>query len=426
VNKPSSDYRRNLGDGRNIDNRSNIDRNRDYSNKLSRSSYFSGDRSNSHGNWYNGRWSHHRNRSWSNGPSFWLGLGYGGYYGWGYGGGYYGSGYGRNYGYGGYYGAFALPWNFGYWNYYNPYYYEDTFPVGGPTIINYSQPIIIARSSADSSGQRRGIDSSAAEQAEQFLDGARDAFMQGDYQTALNQVDRSIALVPNDVVMHEFRGLVLFATRQYKQAAATIHAVLSAGPGWDWTTMSSLYPNVDVYTEQLRALERFRNENPKVAEARFLLAYHYTTGGYDVAAARELKAAAQLQPKDELSVQLLKALAVTGDTVPAQPTPAPSQRAAPAKPLDAASIIGNWKASRPDGSTFRLSLTKDGKFTWNFTREDKTQEFSGTYTVADNFLILKQSDDESMIGQITPLADNRFMFKLAGDNPNDPGLTFGT
>ena len=81
--------------------------------------------------------------------------------------------------------------------------------------------------------------------------------------------------------------------------------------------------------------------------------------------------------------------------------------------------------SRPDGSTFGLNLTKDAKFTWNFTREDKTQEFSGTYTVADNFLILKQSDDESMIGQITPLADNRFTFKLAGDNPNDPGLTFG-
>ena len=31
-----------------------------------------------------------------------------------------------------------------------------------------------------------------------------------------------------------------------------------------------------------------------------------------------------------------------------------------------------------------------------------------------------------MIGQITPLADNRFMFKLAGDNPNDPGLIFGS
>ena len=435
MNNPRGDNRPNLGDRRNDDNRSNIGRNvnRDNSNNISSRSYFSGNRSNSRGNWYNGRWSNHRNRSWSNGPLAWLGLGYGGgYYGSGYGGGYYGSryggyygsGYGRNYGYGGYYGAFALPWQFGYWNYHNPYYYEDTFP-GGGTIINYSQPIMIARSPADSSGQRRVIDQSVAEQAEQLLDAARDAFMQGDYPTALNQVDRGIALVPNDAVMHEFRGLVLFATRQYKQAAATIHAVLSAGPGWDWTTMSSLYPSVDVYTEQLRVLENYRNENSKVAEARFLLAYHYTTGGYDSAAASELKAVAQLQPKDELSSQLLKALAETGDAVPAQPKPAPSQRAQPAKPLDAASVVGNWKASRPDGSTFGLNLTKDAKFTWNFTRDDKTQEFSGTYTVADNFLILKQSDEESMIGQITPLADNRFTFKLAGDNPNDPGLTFG-
>ncbi len=29
-----------------------------------------------------------------------------------------------------------------------------------------------------------------------------------------------------------------------------------------------------------------------------------------------------------------------------------------------------------------------------------------------------------MIGQITMLDGNRFNFKLAGDNPNDPGLTF--
>ena len=29
-----------------------------------------------------------------------------------------------------------------------------------------------------------------------------------------------------------------------------------------------------------------------------------------------------------------------------------------------------------------------------------------------------------MVGQVTPLADDRFNFKLAGDNPSDPGLTF--
>ena len=70
-------------------------------------------------------------------------------------------------------------------------------------------------------------------------------------------MDQAIALVPNDTVLHEFRGLTLFALGRYKEAAAAEYAVLSAGPGWDWTTLSGLYPNVDVYTEQLRALEQY-------------------------------------------------------------------------------------------------------------------------------------------------------------------------
>ena len=44
---------------------------------------------------------------------------------------------------------------------------------------------------------------------------------------------------------------LLFALQKYPESAAAIYAVLSAGPGWDWTTMSGLYPNVNVYTQQL-------------------------------------------------------------------------------------------------------------------------------------------------------------------------------
>ena len=73
----------------------------------------------------------------------------------------------------------------------------------------------------------------------------------------------------------------------------------------------------------------------------------------------------------------------------------------------------------------RADLAKDGKYTWKFAQNGKPQEFSGDYTVADNLLILKQGDIPVMVGQVTPLADDRFNFKLPGDNPSDPGLTFG-
>ena len=40
-----------------------------------------------------------------------------------------------------------------------------------------------------------------------------------------------------------------------------------------------LYPNVNVYTAQLRALEAYCKANPQSATSRFVLAYHYLTEG---------------------------------------------------------------------------------------------------------------------------------------------------
>jgi len=38
-------------------------------------------------------------------------------------------------------------------------------------------------------------------------------------------------------------------------------------------------------------------------------------------------------------------------------------------------------------------------------------------------LILKQGNTP-MVGQVASVGDDRFNFKLANDNPSDPGLTF--
>ncbi|MBI3838334.1 MAG: hypothetical protein HY288_10440 [Planctomycetia bacterium] len=112
--------------------------------------------------------------------------------------------------------------------------------------------------------------------------------------------------VPNDPSLHEFRGLVRFATKQYKAAASAVYAVLSAGPGWDWTTLINLYPKVEVYSEQLRALEAYHNANPNAAEARFLLAYQYLTCGETDAASAELKAVARKYRVSDSWVRNLK------------------------------------------------------------------------------------------------------------------------
>ena len=311
----------------------------------------------------------------------------------------------------------AIPWSWGYWPYYNPYYAGPI--VDGSATIDYSQPIVVAQAAASPPVAQAGL--TAEQQATPLFDAARNAFMQGDYQTALAQVDQAIAQVPNDTVLHEFRGLVLFALGRYKEAAAADYAVLSAGPGWDWTTLSGLYPNVDVYTEQLRALEQYAKSHPAASEARFLLAYNYLTCGYTDAAAVQLKEVVRLDPKDQLSAQLLSSISAS-DTARARRYRASRRRLRSRS--DASSLVGNWTATRADSATIKLALAGDGKFTWALDQNGKPQQFSGTYTVADNLLVLKQGNNPMMVGQVASLANDRFNFKLAGDNPSDPGLTF--
>ncbi len=210
---------------------------------------------------------------------------------------------------------FGTPWAWGYWPYYNPY---CTSPVVfGDTTIDYSQPLAMAAPAVAAPNAQ------VAQADEAPLDAARDAFIQGNYPQALAQCEQAIANQPRDLVAHEFRGLTLFALGRYKEAAGPIYAVLSVEPGWDWTTLSSLYSDVNTYTEQLRALEHYVTANPTATDARFLLAYQYMTCGYGDAAAQQLKAVVQQNPKDQLSAQLLSALTTTKPE--AEPAPSAGQ-----------------------------------------------------------------------------------------------------
>lgn len=310
------------------------------------------------------------------------------------------------------------PWYWGYWPYYNPYYTE-VIVVDGGTRIDYSQPIVVATPQAGAATTQPSL---SDDQATPMLEAARTAFAAGDYKTAMTQVNRAVAVRPNDPLLHEFRALILFATKQYKQSAAAVYAALSVGPGWDWATMSGFYPDTNVYTNQLRALEQYRNANPNAAEARFLLAYHYMSCDHPEAATVEFKEVIRINPKDQLAAQLLAGLS-NSDSEETQKDAGPEMVDAPS-PVDAKSLVGNWTASRSDGSAFSLNLTDAGTYNWKFIKSGKTQEYAGAFSVADGLLVLKRNGKPVMIGQATLLDANRFNFKLVGDNPADPGLTF--
>lgn len=372
-----------------------------------------------HGGWYRGDWHGHWAGPWGYRP-----WGWGWYGGWGWGPGW---GLGIGWGLGGTTVSVGVgsPWNWGYFGYYNPYWVA---PYGGVTYVNYSQPVVVPSPTYTPqplpSGPAPAPVPSVPRTPDQtqglnVFSKAQSLFRQGQYQSALTETDRAVALLSNDSLMHEFRGLCLFALGDYQGAAAAVHAVVSVGPGWNWATVSNLYSNANNYTAQLRALEAYCDNYSTASAPRFLLAYHYLLAEHNQEAAAVLQDVVRLQPDDQLAAQLLKGL-----TTPPNAAPAPAPSTTPDKPVERASLLGHWRTTRPDGSSFALDLTDDNRFNWKFKCPQREQQYGGTFTLAKNFLILSASDQNTLVGQVSMESDNKLNFRLAGGNPAEPGLTF--
>ena len=208
--------------------------------------------------------------------------------------------------------------------------------------------------------------------------------MAGNYDEAGHETDLAIKETPNDTALHEYRALIDFAEGDYNRAAGTLYAVLSAGPGWDWTTLSSQYKSVGTYTEQLRKLEGHVKSSPEDTAAHFVLAYHYITATHKEAAIKQLQEVVELQPKDQLAAQLIKGLGgevSNSDDAAAPPAANLDVADNPPPDIDAKAIVGEHVAQRDDGANFTLDLTADDKFTWTFEQNGKKQSFDGTYKV---------------------------------------------
>ncbi|WP_237729291.1 tetratricopeptide repeat protein [Schlesneria paludicola] len=375
------------------------------SNAAYRPSYYN------HAGYYHGYWNGSR--------------GYGGY-GWGPGYRYGGYGY-RPYFWGlGGWGLGSLIYGSGYMGYYNPYYttYSGVgYNYAQPIPVYYNQPTVVADPNTPT-----------ANSSDAILNSAIAAFKQNNYDAALDLVNQGITQHPDDAVLHEFRGLVLFAKGDYQQAAATVHSVLAVGPGWDWTTLSGLYADIGLYTTQLRQLEATVKQNPMDAATRFLLAYHYLSDGYPDAAVRQLQQVVMLLPNDQVAASLLKMTSAPQETpnsdpaalpTPQPPVDIPPPGSSQATPVDPATIIGSWNAAKGDGSRFALMLANDKTFTWTFTpKQQQPQSFNGTYSLDGNVIALEREGGGSLVAEITSINGSGFNFKMVGAPPEDPGLNF--
>ena len=308
-------------------------------------------------------------------------------------------------------GINRVGWAFGYNNYYNPYVTPSTVVVDN-SVYDYSQPIIMAPGEDTlSSNPVAPPEEEVPEASLTALDQARTDFYSGDYEAALNATDEALKASPNDAVIHEFRALTLFALGNYQESAATLYAVLSVGPGWDWTTMIGLYPQVDIYTEQLRKLETFVTDNPDDNAGLLVLSYQYITAGHDDAAATELKRLVDLTPTDPVAIQLL--LGVDPDAK----IPDPPKEVLPPQPtakIAKDQLDGSWSADR-DGREFEMDLKEDGTFFWKYSQGGQSQQVTGVWDVDDKgILAMEMNDDGVMLAQVL-MKDGKLDFYMIGD-----------
>jgi tetratricopeptide (TPR) repeat protein len=310
-------------------------------------------------------------------------------------------------------------YGFGYWGYSNPYYVES-YPVGGGVSIDYSEPIVVEAPATAQPVETGTLPVEAPAPGIAEFEQARQAFYQGDYAAALAGANKALGAMPNDPIIHEFRALVMFAQGKYAEAAAGLYSVLSVGPGWDWTTLSSLYPSVDAYTKQLRTLEDYCKQHLDAADARFVLAYHYLTTGNTKAATTQLQGLYHHNPQDPLVAQLL--MATAGPEALGEKAAPPPETEAPAVP--ASDLVGNWSASGQKDARFAMQLTKDGNFSWTYTAGNKKESVKGVYAVDGNVLALEPESGGVMLAEISQPQNGRFDFKILGAPPTDPGLKF--
>jgi tetratricopeptide (TPR) repeat protein len=326
-------------------------------------------------------------------------------------------------------------YNWGYSNYYNPYYggygvSPSTTVVQQPVVYDYAQPINSLSASPDEA---------VVNQADSAFDQARQAFAREDYAGALRLADQAVSQMPNDPTLHEFRALTLFAMGRYDEAAAVLYTVLSVGPGWDWTTLIGLYGNPDVYTQQLRALENYCNEHRQSAAGHFVLAYQYLTEGHADAAVSQLKTVVALQPKDQLAAQLLQQLeqpkSTTGEVNIAknQAIPSPPGAISPAGATTSPGTVttgkegrleGTWTAHPNQDTTITVTFKDPQHFDWKVVHQGQEHEIQGEMNYGNGVLTLSQNQNNAMAGNVQWQADNQFNFKVVGGGPSDPGLTF--
>src|SRR5262245_26868450 len=138
------------------------------------------------------------------------------------------------------------------------------------------------------------------------------AFWRGDYLGAVDDWKYALAGGSRNPVLVMMLGQAYFAAGNYREATVTTQAAMHSLPQDQWGVVvvnrRELYGNSKAYLHQLQQLETSVHENPKDPAERFLLGYHYAYLGYPQPAVAQLDKVVELEPRDELALELRKVL----------------------------------------------------------------------------------------------------------------------
>ena len=235
--------------------------------------------------------------------------------------------------------------------------------------------------------------------------------------------DEALKVLPNHATLHEFRALVLFAVGKYDLAAGPLYAVLSVGPGWDWTTMAGLYPDIEVYTTQLRKLEAYVTANPTSTAGRFVLAYHYLTQGNTDAAVGSAQGGRRPGSPGHTLRPALKQFSPPA-TAPGHP--GGSDRSATLDDTRQAGESGR-KLDRTPGQRYDDRPANWGRRDVHLevTAKGKPRQLAGKWSLTNNLLTLAQEGDAGgLVGRVSWQADDKWSFRVIGTGAEDQGLLF--
>ena len=73
----------------------------------------------------------------------------------------------------------------------------------------------------------------------------------------------------------------------------------------------------------------------------------------------------------------------------------------------------------------QLGIKEDGTFSWKVTAQGTPREIVGNWSLTNGVLTLAEGNQSgALVGNVSWQAEDRFLFRALGTNPDDPGLLF--